>query len=316
MAEPLFLLADVGGTNTRVALSDGVRLRTDSLRRFVNAEHANIAPVLRRYLDQTGARPSGVCIAVAGPVTAQSGALTNLPWSISCAELAAVTGAQRAAILNDLQAQGHALPHIAPADLTCLLEGPRQPQSAKLVINVGTGFNTAFVLPDATGGRSVPPSESGHSSLPCRTPRDWALSRFVGRDDGFASVEDVLSGRGLERVYAFTGQDLGISVKPAARIMADLQTDPVARQAVAQFIKILGTVAGDLSLVHLPHGGIYLMGGVARAVAVHCAADGFAAAFRDKGRFSGFMERFAVHLVTDDYAGLRGCAGYLRQLTA
>ena len=38
---------------------------------------------------------------------------------------------------------------------------------------------------------------------------------------------------------------------------------------------------------------------------------GFAAAFRDKGRFAEFMESFQITLVEDDYAALTGCAAYL-----
>lgn len=33
------ILADIGGTNTRVALADGKQVRADSIRKFPNAEH-------------------------------------------------------------------------------------------------------------------------------------------------------------------------------------------------------------------------------------------------------------------------------------
>ena len=67
----LAILADIGGTNPRVALAEGTRVRLDSIRRFPNAEYQargqDIAQVLRDYLDQTGASVSGVCVAAAGP---------------------------------------------------------------------------------------------------------------------------------------------------------------------------------------------------------------------------------------------------------
>ncbi len=74
---------------------------------------------------------------------------------------------------------------------------------------------------------------------------------------------------------------------------------------------MLGTVSGNLALTQLPFGGIYFAGGVARAFAQHFDALGFAQAFRDKGRFAPLMERFAVHVIEDDYAALTGCACYL-----
>ena len=87
--------------------------------------------------------------------------------------------------------------------------------------------------------------------------------------------------------------------------------DEIAREAVAVFIRILGTVAGNLALIHLPFGGVYLVGGVSRAMTPYFAANGFGDAFRDKGRFAGFMQNFAIHVVEDDYAALIGLAHHL-----
>ena len=70
----------------------------------------------------------------------------------------------------------------------------------------------------------------------------------------------------------------------------------------------MGTVTGNLSLIHLPFGGVYLVGGIARAVAPWLGEFGFADAMRDKGRFAGFMKNFPVYLIEDDYAALTGCA--------
>jgi glucokinase len=53
---------------------------------------------------------------------------------------------------------------------------------------------------------------------------------------------------------------------------------------------------------------------VARAVAPYMADMGFADAFRDKGRFAGFMANFGVGIIEDDYAALTGCASYLMGL--
>ena len=78
---------------------------------------------------------------------------------------------------------------------------------------------------------------------------------------------------------------------------------------------LLGRVAGDLALVHLPFQGLYLIGGVARAFSPYFAK-GFTTAFRDKGRFSDFMDDFPVYIIEDDYAALEGCADHLGALMA
>ena len=309
------LVADIGGTNTRVALARGDRVDERSVKRYANAEHPGLASVIRTYVDEMGGVDcEAAAVAVAGPVRDGVGTLTNLDWTIDRATLAHATGAERVSIMNDLQAQGQALGHIPPDRCSTLIPGPDHgTHAAKLVIGVGTGFNAAPVW-EAEQGRLVPPSECGHSNLPIRTEAELRLCRFVETAHGFPAVEDVLSGRGLERVYAWLGHEAGdMTEKSAARIVADAAdgSDPRAAEAAEVFVRILGTVAGNLALIHLPFGGIWLIGGVARAFKPWLERSAFADAFRDKGRFAGFMRNFGVGLIEDDYAALTGMASFL-----
>jgi glucokinase len=317
-AHTLSLVADIGGTNTRVALADGQKLLSDSVRRYANSDYPGLETVLRRYIDDVGGvDPKAACVAVAGPVREGRATLTNLDWTIDRATLARATKAETVAILNDLQAQGHALGHLPAENIRTVVSGPGgNAHAARLVIGVGTGFNAAPVF-NTSDGRLVPPSESGHANLPIRTAQELRLCEYVSSAHGFPAVEDVLSGRGLERVYGFLGQEVNDPREAkAADIMAacDNGSDPRATEAARIFTRILGTVAGNLSLIQLPFGGVYLVGGVSRAFGPHLGPFGFAEAFRDKGRFAGFMGNFAVHIVEDDYAALTGSAAHLTEL--
>ena len=313
------LVADIGGTNTRVALARGTEILPDSTRRYRNADYPGLESLLRRYLAEFG-RPdcAGACAAVAGPVREGVASMTNLDWTIERDTLSRAAGTDRVALLNDLQAQGHALGHIAPDALAPVLNGVAAgPNAAKLVIGVGTGFNVAPVY-DTAAGRYVTPSEAGHADLPIRTAADMRLCHFLATAHGFPSVEDVLSGRGIEHLYAWLGTEAHDPREArAAEIMEAVAGGGDARAADAAriFVTFLGRVAGDLALIHLPFGGIYLSGGVARAFAPHLAGFGFAAAFRDKGRFAGFMGNFGVTVIEDDYAALTGCAVHLNRLS-
>lgn len=312
------LLADIGGTNTRVALAEGGRLLPDTIRRYANAEHASLDVVLAAFMAAEGdVDCAGACVAVAGPVRDGVASMTNLDWTIDRTSLAAATRAETVAILNDLQAQGHALGHLDGAALRPIVTGSGQAgdDASQLVIGVGTGFNAAPVH-EFPGGRFVAASECGHANLPIRTEADLKLLQFVENIHGFPGVEDVLSGRGLERVYAWVSAEAGAREdRRAAEIMAAIEArEPLALAAGQIFVRMLGTVAGNLSLIHLPFSGVYLCGGVARAVTPWLAEFGFAEAFRDKGRFSGFMLNFSVHVIEDDYAALTGCAVHLENL--
>lgn len=314
-ADRLSLVADVGGTNTRVALADDRTLLPDTVRRYRNADYPGLETVLQTYVSEEGdVDCRSAAVAVAGPVRDGRGELTNLAWSFDTESVARATRAENVSVLNDLQAQGYGLHWIAPENLTTIIDGPDAAQGAtKLVIGVGTGFNIAPVY-ETPGGRFVPPSEAGHANVPLRTAEELRLLHFVENTHGFPGVEDVLSGRGLEHVYAWRAAEAGLpGEKRAADIMSGCSngTDPVAVEAVRWFVHILGTVAGNLSLIHLPFGGVYLIGGVSRAVTPYLAKFGFTEAFRDKGRFAGFMSNFSVHVIEDDFAALSGLANHL-----
>lgn len=311
------ILADIGGTNTRVALADGKQVRQGSIAKFANADFDSLEPILTRYLAEAGiASVEGACVAAAGPVRHGVAEMTNLSWVIDHALLTRATGASKVAILNDLQAQGQALGHIAPEFLRPIVEGNAVPNASMLVVGLGTGVNAAPVH-NTPWGRVVPPSECGHTSMPIRDARDLRLAQFIEtygeHAHGFAGVEDALAGRGLEHLYAFVTAETGAPMaKTSAEIMAELTAGgAMAREAARLYVHILGAMLGNLALTHLPYGGIFLIGGMSRALTPYMAEMGLSQAICDKGRFHDFLRSFPVWVVEDDYAALTGCAAYL-----
>jgi glucokinase len=316
-----FIVADVGGTNTRVALARGRVIEKKSIRRYSNAEFSGLGEVLRQYLDGMPGSGSlrGACAAIAGPVHDGAGHLTNLDWMVDRQVIQSSTGAATISVLNDLQAQGHAIGHLEPGTSTVVREGDSSNgHAAKLVIGVGTGFNVAPVY-DTPDGRYVPPAEAGHVSLPVEDEDGLSLARHVARTHGFADVEEVLSGRGIVNVYDWLGEAEGDPrTATAARILESVAdgSDPRSEAAMQHFVRVLGIVAGNLALLYLPFGGVYLTGGVARRFGPWLPRMGFEDAFCAKGRFSGFMRQFPVLVVNDDYSALTGCAAHLAQMAA
>ena len=90
-----YLVADVGGTNTRVALANDGKLQTQTIHRYRNTDQSGVVEILQTYLAEQApeARPEAVCIDVAGPVGTDEGQLTNLDWTVTSAQLCAATGA-------------------------------------------------------------------------------------------------------------------------------------------------------------------------------------------------------------------------------
>ncbi|WP_283177913.1 ROK family protein [Gemmobacter sp. 24YEA27] len=321
----LAILADIGGTNTRVALADGAQVVEGSIRRFPNAEYKargqDIAAILRDYLADAGAMVEGVCVAAAGPVQDGVATMTNLDWVMDEDKLRGATGAHRVSILNDLQAQGHALGHIAPGCLRPLIDGAAVPGQTMLVVGLGTGVNAAPVYGHGAD-RVVPPSESGHMNMPVRSEEDLALLRFIEallQDRGevaHCGVEEVLAGRGLANLYSFASHRAGNrDEKSSAEILRLLTAgNPVATDAARLYSHILAGFLSDLALSYLPWGGIYLIGGMARAMTPWFEQHHLAAQFREPRRVDLLTHAFRVSVVEDDYAALTGCAAWLEAL--
>jgi len=310
MSNELSLVADVGGTNTRIALANGVHVAQDSIRSFRNTDYASLYDVIAHY-GPTDA--TAVCVDMAGPVGNGVGKLTNLSWVVSEQELRARLSVEKAFLINDLQAQGYALNQLQPSETQTILPGPDAENGTRLVVNVGTGFNASPVY-HIQGRPFVPENEAGHIGLAVPQGLDPLVLNTFAESDGFLSVEDILSGRGLARLVAkfapnYAGKPMDVFPDFAAHPTADLET------ALRTFASVLGAVAGDLALAHLPRGGIYLVGGVAMGAAPLLDQLGFAQAFRAKGRFSEFMNEFSVHANLDPMAALTGCAVALQAQT-
>ena len=187
-----------------------------------------------------------------------------------------------------------------------------------LVVGLGTGVNAAPVHP-APKGRVVPPSECGHVNMPVRSEEDFRLVRFIEAklaaegEVPHAGVEEVLAGRGLANLHAFAAAEAGL---PGGLASADVlkaldQGDATAAHAARLYVHILGQMLADLALIHLPYGGIYLIGGMSRALTPHFARFGLTRAFREPRRVDLLEKDFSVTVVEDDYAALTGCAAYL-----
>lgn len=310
------IVVDIGGTNTRVAWANGPTVLRDTIKRYRNIENEGIAPVLTDYLSG-GNTEGAICIDMAGPVQDNRGKLTNLDWEVNRENVTNAIGASHVCVLNDLQAQGYAVPYLGPENLIQVIERPNHDvnaaKAASLVVNIGTGLNAAQVF-HLDGRTLVPPAEAGHIVLAAVTDQERAFVDWLARDHAEPGMEDALSGRGFARIYEWLAFQENAPAKSPAQIMQGAKTDPIADKAIRMFCTFMGRYAGDLALITLPAGGVFLCGGVAGHFAPYLKTHGFVEAFMAKGRFSDFMEQFPVALMADDYAALTGCAAHLTEI--
>lgn len=305
-----FLLADVGGTNTRVGLGGVDGLEQQSVQSFNNADHSGLAEIFTAYLEQHHEPVTAICAGVAGPVRAGNAQLTNLDWFIDAEKLRAETGAGEVRLLNDMQAQAYALDDLDESSLISLFPGAPPPRdAARLVMGIGTGCNIA-VVHRTDNGLFVPASESGHTCLPHMDGPAGDIIAHLAKTQSHKPIEAALSGPGLSQIHRFLHD---ITLSPAQIIALYEAGDLEAKDTLLHFTQVLGVVAGDIALSHLPMGGVFFFGGTGRAIAAHLSALGFTERFTDKGPYTAIMQDIPIHLITDDSAALRGCARCLLQ---
>lgn len=306
-----FLVADIGGTNTRVGLATEAGLMADSIRRFKNKDNKSFDAVLEAYLAEVQpGKLSGACAGAAGPVMDGVARLTNLDWEIDREVMRKATGTPVTDVINDLPAQGLALNDLT-AGSTKILKAGEVSEGTRLVFGLGTGVNIVPVH-QVGGVLHAPPCEAGHVTLPYRA-ENAELCDWLRAERGYPSVELVLAGQGIENLYEFHAR----AQLPAAEVVAGYHDgDADSKAAMRDYADLFGAVVGDLALAHLPFGGIYLTGGVSRSVAPILLELGFEDAMRDKGRFADLAGSFQISLIDDDFAALKGCARHLRQLVA
>jgi glucokinase len=291
------LVADVGGTNVRFALAD-VQGNLDRVKNFQTAEFPTFLDAFEAYRADTGGLKeiNAIAIAAAGPVDGTAVKLTNNEWVVDQTKLALLMQVP-VALVNDLEAVAAALPHLTAGDLTTL--GPVAPvrpeRRTMIAVNVGTGFGAASAI--GRGRGFTCPSEAGHMTLGPVEGTDLPAD---------TSIEDVLSGAGLTRLYqhlAGTQQS-----RQASDVFALAASDAAAARTLDVFTAVLGRVAGDLTLATCAWGGAYLCGSVATAWAGVADIERFRAEFIRKGPMRSRMQNVPTAVIRRDNAALYGLA--------
>jgi glucokinase len=306
------VVGDVGGTHARFAVVDtqATPWRIDN-RLESDLGLGDFEATLKAYLDRAGLAllPNAVAIAAAGPVTDGRVKLTNRNWQVSEDALRGF-GFAEALVINDFAALAFSVEALEPKDVHTI--GPERPGIASepvSIVGAGTGFGAACLA--RFRGRAVAiATEGGHATFAPIGPREFAVAQALSRRFSHVSVERVLSGPGLENLFAALGE---IDGRPAvalraADIVARQESDTACRDAVTMFCAIYGSVAGDFALVHGARGGVYLAGGIAAKIEPQLQTGAFRERFEAKGRLSHYVQAIPTRLVLSEDTAFLGAA--------
>jgi glucokinase len=310
------VVADIGATNIRFARLSPLGA-LGPIAKFSLAEFPDLTAALGHFLNQDGGpRPVRLGLAVAGPVFGDEVKLTNAHWQFSIRHLKKQMNFEQLAVVNDLEALAGVLPYLESEDVLPIgAEAGKQSTKAPMaVLCPGTGMGIAGLKPTDRGWQPIA-GEGGHTSLSPLTDRELDVWQVLRARYGRVSVERVLSGPGIVELHSalasLEGQ-IPESVRPEEVVRLALSGEsPLAVETIEMFCAWLGDVAGDVALMYLARGGVYLAGDILLSVLEILKRGRFRDRFENKGRGAGVVAQIPTLLITNKSPVLLGCARLL-----
>jgi glucokinase len=317
----MILAGDIGGTKTNLGLFDVVDgvLTPRQQQSFPSKQHSGLEAIVEKFMAASGASVHAACFGIAGPVIEGRSVTPNLPWIVESDALAVRLGLDSVVLVNDLEATAHGIPELRPDEFVTLNVGTPQTGNAALVA-AGTGLGVACLFWD--GNEHVPSaSEGGHMDFAPRNQLEVQLLQYMLSRYSRVSVERLLSGPALFRIYdflrstgfaaespqvaeRFTGKDPSAVISKAAQA----GECEMCVKALDMFAAIYGATAGNVALLLKATAGVYIGGGIAPKIIAKLKDGTFLRSFIDKGRLSPLLEAMPVRVIMNDKTPLLGAA--------
>lgn len=309
------LVADIGGTNARFAVAHISPCGTPTLKNFrvfPCAEYHALEEIISEYLDTNpDAKPAHACLAVAGPVVQGKVYITNLGWELDTDKVKQQFSFDDLLIINDYAALAKATEVLKGESLLTLLPGKADLNGPVSVMGPGTGFGVAIMV-RCDSGNTVITSEGGHISFVPTGEREMLVWNALMNNMGRVTVESLLSGVGIMRIYrelCHLENITPLNYEPSTiSNMALDHGDPICKETLEIFCSMLGSVVGDLALAQGATGGIYLGGGILPKISDFVLKSNFRQAFLDKPPMQKYVADIPVYLITAPDAALYGAA--------
>ncbi len=343
-SKPKFILSgDIGGTNARLRLTkitenkDKVILSENI---YLVNNYPNFNKLISEFVNQTiGNQPiSGICLAVAGPITNQKVKLTNSPWYIDTQELSTIFNLKtnKIKIINDFTGVGYGIDNLPPNKIITLQKGNKIENSVRVFMGSGTGLGVGYAYFN-TKNYIVHPCEGGHTSFAPNNElqfnlRNYLIKKYPETDD--ISVEYLLSGQGICDIYEYLSKNNSTHTQENDLLQTILKSTPkkdkakiivkfaldhhehlLSNEVLKCFTQILASKTSDVILSYFPQDGIYLVGGIINTI---LKSDKYQKIFLEtllkKDKISYLIPNFPIYLVDHNMIGLDGAENFAMQI--
>lgn len=341
LCKKYYLVSDIGGTNTTIALvgwqNDKFHIvvkiifATQEISDYMIPFRQAFAYITENYQYKI---PESCCICAAGPINGNVCHLTNASWGVDGNRITAEFGL-KTYVINDFTALSYGIPVLDVDNENEIIKmkdargiTPPPEGHCKAVIGAGTGLGVGFTA--TVNGKTIAfPSEGGHFDFPAFDDETTDLMVFLRNRLGVhPDMECFVSGAGLSYIFDFITESGKNGPTPLCKeikalperdrpplIAANALKDPVCAAAHRLFRKIYGKMAGNIATVLLPKGGLYIAGGViSKDLKLFLADTVFTDAFsvNYKNNISALLKTIPIYIVRNYSTSLLGAANAAR----
>jgi glucokinase len=310
----VILAGDVGATKILLEVGEtrSGAWKSHFSKRYATRNEVNFPDVLHEFLAEyepmkaKGDAFTAAGFGVAGPASNNKVKMTHRPWVVDGDLISRRFPIPKVRVVNDLAAAAHGIDWLREDELAEIQPGEAMANEPRVVLGVGTGLGVSYRV-CVDGHMHEVSGEAGHSNFAPANLEQVGLWHSIYTAHGRVCDEDILSGVGLQNIYAFT---TGQQALPADQISAGAieRGDEKCTVALNLFAECLASVAGDHALNVLARGGVYLAGGIVSKITPWLQSEAFRSAFCAKGAHSAMLMRIPVKAVKSERVAVIGAA--------
>lgn len=263
------ILADIGGTFARFALTDG-QGGHDTPKKYRTDDFKSLDEALELYARETGlSEKPPLRIATAAHEEIEDGQtiwrfVDPKAWRVEPEKLQKA-GWKAELVLNDFVAAAWGLVGLEQEGFEILRKGEEK-NLPRCLTGPGTGLGLAYLMPLDKGGWHVQRTHGAHMLGIAKTDEQRTLMEEAAKqkkDGTIISMENLVSGPGLQRIHETLCRMAGVKNEyTRAQHILENAHDPQVKTALRLFHEFYGLFAQVAVITGHAYGGLYLTGGM------------------------------------------------------
>lgn len=331
--QPGLLVGDIGGTNSNFGIAQiikehpelifSIHIKSKEISNFTQV----IADLLAYVKTTYNITLENACFAAAGTVAPKQNLCkpTNLNITIDAKDILKKTTLTCAFIVNDFEVIGYGIDLIDPKDLIVIQRGNEFKHGNKAILGAGTGLGKSILRWVESKNRYLPvASEGGHSDFAAQSELDMNIINYIKKHDQLLyeiSWEDVLSGKGIERIFGYFNS---IDTSEAKNhfipekgphpdeIFKHKNDDKRCSNTFELYLTIYARCAKNWALDSFALAGVYIAGGIAAKNVEMFKIASFIKEFTNCNKQQRLLKSIPIWVIADYNVSLYGAIEYMR----